>query len=329
MSLETLLAEWCWPGPRRSVGTPHQVHHSHRDAVDQLAALITKEKAPVYVSANPYNEDGGICAIDRLFFDVDNEKRVRDAYRDAVRLNHHLAEYYRAGDLTAFSGSKGYHVYVFLQQPVEGPEAELKPLYGDLQRMITAGVKYRTLDPQVIGDVKRLCRVSYSRHQKTGELCVPVTIGHVPEPYKLQQGFTATLRSHGLSPALVDLARRNLSKPKTRPRRPYTGPSKIRPRIEAVLEARSVRGPHHVMKLAAVAEMLTGGYAETQIVERFSKTDGFDERKTRYYVRHAARRGYRPFRCETITKNGGCLGPRCPIYKGPPTPSQEQGVAAR
>ena len=204
------LSEWASPGPRRSIGTPHQL--TFNNPATELTHLIEADRAPVYMSANPYNEKGEIHAIDRLFFDFDNEKRVRDAYCDAVQLNHHLAEYYNSGALTTYSGSKGYHIYVFLEQPVEGTEVELKALYGELQRMITAGDKYRTLDPAVIGDVKRLCRVPYSKHQKTGELCVPVTIDHVPEPYKLPQGFTEILRSHGLSTNLVELARRNLAR---------------------------------------------------------------------------------------------------------------------
>jgi len=315
MSLITFLSEWAHPG-RRSVGTPHQTIHD--DPAAELTKLIEADRAPVYMSANPYDEKGEICALDRLFFDFDSPNKVRAAYDDAAELNQHLAQYYDTGALTTYSGSKGYHVYVYLQQPVEGTEPELKPLYGELQRMITTGTKYRTLDPAVIGDVKRLARVPYSLHQKTGSQCVPVTIDHVPKPYKLIQGYSEILRSHGIKQAMVDLARRNLAKPKTKPRRAYNGPNKIRPCIEAILSTKSVHDGPHLMRVAAVAELLAEGYTEDQIVDRFSKMDGFDDRKTRYYVRHAARRGYRPHKCETIQKNGGCLGPECPSYKEAP-----------
>ena len=313
--LITFLSEWAYPG-RRSVGTPHQTIYD--DPAAELTNLIEGDIAPVYVSVNPYNEKGEICAIDRLFLDFDNPNKIRAAYDDAVQLNQHLAQFYGIGALTTFSGSKGYHVYIYVQDPIEGTEAELKPLYGELQRMITTGTKYQTLDSMVIGDVKRLCRVPFSRHQKTNAQCVPVTIDHIPKPYKLTQGYSEILRSHGIKQAMVDLARRNLAKPKTKPRRAYNGPNKLRPCIEATLAANSVHDPQHIMKVAAVAELLADGYTEDQIIDRFSKMDGFNESKTRYYVRHAARRGYKPHKCETITKNGGCLGPECPSYKEDP-----------
>lgn len=314
--LTTFLSEWAHPGPRRRVGTPNQTLHLNTAAY--LTKLIEQDHAPVFMSTNPYNKRGKIYAIDRLFFDFDKPGKVRLAYDDAVQLNQHLAQYYNVGALTTFSGSKGYHVHVFLEEPAEGSEAELKPLYGELQRMITTGTKYPTLDLSVIGDVKRLARVPYSKHQKTGELCVPVTIDYTPKPYKLDQGFSEALRRHGIKQGMVDLAQHNLAKPNPKIRRRYKDPNKIRPCIEATLAAKNIHDPKHIMKVAAVAELFANGNTESQIIDWFRKMGGFNERKTTYYVRHSIRRGYRPHNCETIQKNGGCLGPECPIYKEEP-----------
>ena len=311
--LFSLLSEWVLPGPRRSVGTPYQTIYN--DPAAQLTKLIEKGVSPVYMSVNPYSESGEICAVDRLFFDFDSEKRIRAAYDDAVQLNQDIAQYYNLGALTLYSGSKGYHVHVFLEEPVKGEEKELKGLYGELQRMITTGTKYPTLDLAVIGDIKRLARVPYSKHQKTGDLCAPVTIDHVPEYYKLNQGFSEILRRYGIKKGMVDLARRNLAKPKPKTRRRYKGPNKLRPCIEATLAAKSIHDPEQIMNLAAVAELLANGQTEDQIIDRFREMEGFSESKTRYFVRHSVCRGYKPHKCETIQKNRGCQGSECPIYK--------------
>lgn len=312
MSLLTFLSEWAYPGPLRSIGTPHQ--QLYRKPETELERLINSDVSPVYVSVNPYDEDGEITCVDRLFFDFDNPTRVRDAWLDAVKLNESLARHYEAGALTVFSGCKGYHCYIYLQIPYKGSEAQCKAVYAELQDMILKGETYRTLDRGVIGDVKRLCRVPYSKHQKTGELCVPVDLDL--KPYKLQQGFSRDLAEYGLSPKIVQRAHRNAFKPKPKiKQRNYTSNGKLRPCIEAVLSNGSVHDGPHLMRVAAIAEMLAEGYNEDQIIDRFSHLDGFDERKTTYYVRHAIRRGYRPFKCSTIQRYDACLGVKCSIYE--------------
>ena len=326
MSLEAFISEWCWPGPYRSVGTPHQSLYTHCEAVDRLAQLVNQGAAPVYVSANPYGEAGEIAAIDRLFFDFDSKSKVRLAWDEAQAFNEALARHYGVGAVTTFSGKKGYHVHVWLGEPVEGPPEHLAALYKQLRAMLTKGDTYTTLDPQA-ADVKRLTRLPYSKHQDTGQLCVPVDPDM--KPYTLAPGFSHVLRERGVSPELVRIAERRLCRPEPR-RREYRGPKgRIRPCMEAVLEARSVHDPAHTLKLAAVAELAAEGCSIEEILSRFAHMQGFDEGRTRYYIEHALRRGYRPFRCATIQQMGGCLGQACSLYRGPPRLGQAQEVTAR
>ncbi|MFH2109928.1 MAG: hypothetical protein ABIJ47_01570 [Candidatus Bathyarchaeota archaeon] len=325
MSLEAFLAEWCWPGPYRSVGTPYQTYYTHHEAVDRLAALINQGAAPVYMSTNPYSEDGEIALLDRLFFDFDSKEKIRYALDDTQAFSEALARYYGVGALTTFSGKKGYHVHVFLQEPVYGPPDHLAALYKAIRDLLVKGSTYRTLDPQA-ADATRLHRVPYSVHQGTGALCVPVD--RDLQPFTLHPGFSAVLREHGIGPELVRVAERQLHRPPATPRE-YRGPKgRLRPCMEAVFEASVHEGPH-LMRVAAVAELHAEGARIDEILSRFAGMQGFDEGKTRYYIEHALRRGYRPFKCATIQKLGGCLGSACRIYRGPPTPSQTQEVAVR
>jgi len=166
----------------------------------RLARLIEEGRAGVYVSVNPYNpESMEVWSIERLYFDFDCKDKVRLAFEECLDFCRMVVEYYRASPLVFFSGAKGYAVYVFLMEPVVGPEAELHDLYRELQEMMVAPNNYRWLDPQPMGDLKRVSRVPFSRHQKTGELCVPVDVSSgVPEPMALELGFTEDYRRFGL-----------------------------------------------------------------------------------------------------------------------------------
>jgi len=323
-SLETFLSEWCYPGPYRSVGTPEQTHYPQFEAIDELFRLINQGAAPVYVSVNPYNEAGEVELIDRLFFDFDCKEKVRYALDDALSFTNSLVKFYNISPLIIFSGKKGYHVYVWLEQPVEGPPNHLAALYKLLRDLLVKGRKYRTLDAQA-ADITRLTRVPYSKHQVTGALCVPVDPDL--EPYKLYPGFSETLRENGISSKIVQVAERQLYRPRPEPHMYRGQKGKPRPCIEAVLGAKSIHDPLHLMKVAAVAELHADGVGADEIITHFSKMDGFNEDRTRYFVEHSIKRGYKPFRCTTIQKLGGCL-PSCPRRRVPgPEPAGEDEEA--
>ena len=314
MSLEAFVAEWM-DGQPRSVGffnsklnevprRPTPCRYPY-----EVAREVEKGTPGVFLSVQPYTPDNEVAYLEKLFFDFDDKEKISRAWDAALSFAENLVKFYDASPLILFSGSKGYHVYVWLQQPYHADTPEkLKAVYGELMHMILEGISKQTFDPQVQGDIKRLSRVPYSRHQKTGDLCVPVTADL--EPYKLEPGFSEELRRHGLSSQVVEVAIGNLSKLKPRPK-PYRGPrGKLRPCIEHTLNLPSVHSSPHLMRVAAVAELYAEGYTEDQIVDRFRGMIEFDERRTRYFVEHGIKRGYKPFRCATIQKLGGCL-PSC------------------
>jgi len=154
---------------------------------DQMVADILKrvDSHNVYVSVcsfNEYNE----AWIDRLFFDFDagkkedfdvfsdeGRKTLEDVFNEAKRLALFLEERYEAKSLILFTGNRGFHVYIFtIPVLLKSPKETLKRL-GE---WIIKKLDLKYVDVKVIGDIRRVARAPYSKHQKTGLFCVPVTL---------------------------------------------------------------------------------------------------------------------------------------------------------
>lgn len=308
-------AEWFGKGPR-SLGTPEQ-----RLIYDpsELLPLFDQDQRPVWLSVNPYDSSGKIACIERLFFDFDNKEMLRLAWEDCYRFACNLWRFYRIKPFLVYSGKKGYHAYLFLRYPVgyELEDNHKKELYRELQSLLLGSEKYSTFDTAVYGDHKRIARVPFTKHQDTKNIVKPVDLNQfeaLPLP-----GFTQGLRHYGVSLNLVSHAAKNyneniisrLTNRKTS--RHYSGA--LRPCMEGLLRAKSIHDPEHKLKICLVAELASEGRTRDQIVDVFRGMDGFSESKTSEQVDHALRAGYRPFRCATIQRLGGCLKDSCRIYK--------------
>jgi len=66
----------------------------------------------------------------------------------------------------------------------------------------------------------------------------------------------------------------------------------------------------HLMRLAIAVEHLARGHSVEEVVALFKSQPDFNEVKSRYYVENALKKGYKPFKCETIQRLGFCL-PDC------------------
>lgn len=314
--LSEFLVEW-FGNEGRELGDPSR--HYTEDPKDLVEFTLTS-KGPVFMSTNYYKGPDQVSKLDRLFYDFDSPD-LDQAWRDAHDFAQRLKKFYNVTPLLTFSGRKGYHAHVFLQSPLgwELSQKHLKDLYNRLQLMLLGhSDRYETLDKAVLGDMKRLARVPYSLHEKSGEFCVPMDMKR--RPVTLTPGFKAVYREHGLPLQLVEKAVKQVndeifqrSRPKRRSPRQYEkGLIHIRPCIEASLNGVSL---DHKIRVAAVAELHAKGWGPHRIVQAFSSLSDFDQRKTEYFVKHAIRKGYSPFRCDTIQTLGGCLGSSCPIYR--------------
>ena len=107
---------------------------------------------------------------------------------------------------------------------------------------------------------------------------------------------------------------------------PLRHDGEIRPCFERALTLPLHKGEGHKMRLGIVAEHLRKGFSADQVVNLFSSQVDFNEKKTRYFVEDAAKKGYKPFKCKTIRELGFCLGDACFLHKKKRGERAETGI---
>jgi len=282
-----------------------------------------KKRLPAYMSVQPYQARNQIFGIEKLFFEFDCKEDLSRAWKDAKILAETLIQYYNVKPFIKFSGRKGFHVDAYLRNVVQFPTFQLefvKKVYRNLQQKILAGLKLETLDPEVIGDVKRLERIPFSTHEVTGKICMPVDLEGKPISVKSLDPY----REQGLDTKVLEIVCREVkerereeeAQARIRMRHSIKFDGKrIRPCISEALKKQLEGGGGHLMRLAVAVEFLNKGYSVDQVVSLFRSQRDFSERKTRYYVEDALKKHYKPFRCSTIKKLGYCLGDLCPFHR--------------
>lgn len=286
--------------------------------LDELLELKRKNETAglsVYLSVQPFLERDKMFSIERLFFEFDNEANPKLAVEEALTFAERVRYFYNAEPLICLSGFKGAHVHLWLKKAVEiGEHFDFaKDLYREAQETLLLGLKPKTIDVKILGDLKRLSRLPYSTHEKSGRLCQPINLNGEPlKPGEINLDFHV---EHGLSLELLEHSSKRLKEKmealKKASQKRGIKVSGIRPCIQEALNKPLHGGTGHLMRLAIACEHLAAGYSTEEIIGLFRNQDDFNERKTRYFIEHAQRSGYKPFKCEKIRELGYCLGERC------------------
>jgi len=290
----------------------------------EYVLLQKKKRLPAYMSAQPFSARDTPYGIEKLYFDFDCKKDPSKAWREASKFARILKENYNVEPFIKFSGRKGYHIDAFLTSTVIFPTWRIefvKQVYATLQRKILRGLKFETLDSQVIGDIKRLERVPYSFHQETGAICQPVDLNC--NPISINDIDLDFYRKNGLDTKILEIVCREVkekekwkeTRARIKAKIPVKFKKSIRPCIKEALKKPLEEKHGHLMRLAIAVEFLNKGYSVDQVVDLFRPQGDFDEKKTRYFVEDALKKHYKPFRCLKIRNLGFCLGDSCPIYK--------------
>lgn len=214
MNVEGFLREWFGLNGRE-IGRPERFYTDNPQSLFRLLEDNRQSLNPCYMSVQPYSSPDRPCAIERVFWDFDCEEDPFKAWKDAVCFADALKKFYNVEPLIIYSGCKGFHVYVFLKQAVDIRQTSLafaKQVYEELQKRLLEGLSLPTLDPQPIGDIKRLARVPFSFHEKTGSLCCPVSLErkpYMPESLDVYRTLDSTL----LSPIVKELQEKRKQPP--------------------------------------------------------------------------------------------------------------------
>jgi hypothetical protein len=274
-------------------------------AFEEYLMWCETNRAPAWISVQPFSERNSVSSVEKLFFDFDS-KDLNLAWKEANSLATILQDSYGAQPLVCFSGSKGYHVYVWLSEIECFDSTEsAKRFYQTAQELLLKGLSFETLDKQVLGDIKRLARVPYSIHEKSLNPCTPVNT----DRESLILNSITTFKEQGLKADFCRLCQSKIGQKTRRLIYRYNSArhGQIRPCVDASLFSDLTGAAGHSMRIAIAAEFLNKGLSIEQTAELFKDQTDYSFEKSLYYVRDLSARNYRPFKCTTIRKLGFCL----------------------
>ena len=289
----------------REVFNGDRIFLTSPEAFEEYLTWCKRNRAPAWMSVQPFSGRNSVSCVEKLFFDFDN-KDLNLAWKEANTLATALQDSYGAQPLVCFSGSKGYHVYVWLSPIQQFDTVEsAKRFYQTAQELLLKGLSFETLDKQVLGDIKRLARVPYTMHEKSQKTCTPITMDRT----ELAIDDLAGYRSHGLNGGFCKLCKSKIKQKAQRLTSRFTPQSHrgTRPCIDAALTADLSGVAGHSMRIAVAAEFLNRGFSAEQTADMFKSQSDYSTEKSLYYVRDLLARSYRPFKCATIRKLGFCL----------------------
>ena len=287
----------------REVGSPYRGFCPSSEEFLSFLKRNNVPNSPSFMSVQGYSDRNQPSVLERLFFDFDCKEDPEKAIAEAKDFAEKIGRFYGAKAFLVFSGSKGCHVYVWLHALEFLPKQAVlvKESYRHLQLKLLKGLRYETVDPQVIGDLARLSRVPYTLHDKSGRMCEPLAPVQDLEVYR-KNGLSDQLLRTTLQESRLAL---EAQEKKTKLTTPFRGAKGTRKQIRLLIE-KAQRGEQleHKERLAIVCELLATGKNDDEICQVFALQEDFgDGRITRYMVEHARRRGYRPFRLATLEAN--------------------------
>lgn len=320
-SKEDFWRSWFGFHAAREAGNPHRTVLKDPDSLISYVKQRRTRFEPCFLSVQPYRARNQVYGLEKLFFDFDSKEtppNLEKTWNETSHFVNTLQKFYDIASLTVFSGNRGFHVYIWFWQVVEfkpPQEALAKAVYKLIQEKLLKGLTYKTLDPEVLGDIKRLARLPYTIHQKSGLKCEPSSARG--QPMRILPTAIEGYRKNGIPEQFfrktVEEAKlqQKLKRVKQSRRRHLLKISNIRPCITEALQTELNDEYGHLMRLAIAVECLNNGYTVDQIVPLFKTQSDFNPEKTRAMVLHAEKKAYKPRKQETIRRYGFCHGEHC------------------
>jgi len=331
----------------RELGDPLQHYTDDPTEIFEWIEKCAKEKKPAFISVQPRSAHGVVYGLEKLFFDFDygrksdkfTERQIKkhwEKMENEVKI--FLAHLEKMGIIPlVVKTRKGYHVYIYFDRvyQIDNDENFWCKVYGVLYERFIRGNRheYVYVDKTSKEDIKRLCRIPTSIHQKTGEPC-PVldtklrkTKFRSIEYYKMY-GLKRDDLIDAVNFVRCEEEKRKKSIEELRQQKDerwervhgFTGD--IRPCFRKRMEAGEMC---HQQRLALLIEAYYAGYrTREEMIELFKCFNDFNEKKTREQVdwffenkveEAKERCDTKPYRCDTIQEKGWCLKSECGIYR--------------
>ena len=345
----------------RDLGDPKQFFTDNPTDIIQFVKDCTEQKKPAFISVNPRLNHEKVSGIEKVFFDFDYGSK-KDVLSDE-EINQRKIEL--MNEVSGFINwlkskniiplvvktRKGFHVHVYLQNILSLQHYDLdlyKEMYELLQlhllkkfkRVGTYHMKY--FDTQVLGDVKRICRIPLSIHEKSDEECIlvkDISDGKIIRdkvrglsqylPYRDTKWVYPVAkkileRKHRkLKEKLERIEEQRLkNKDKWEIKHGFIG--KIRPCFQKQMDSGEM-GHHQRTALAIEAYFAGYNTPEKMIIlyKCFNDWDGDQPRsecrdQVDWFFRMVVPKiasGLRPYTCESLQKYNWCIHDECPLWK--------------
>jgi len=337
----------------RAMGNPFQkIVHTQKEINEFIES--NNGNNPVFTSHNSYptfqNNEPYQVNINKLFIDLDS-KKPENALIDARKLDQFCIDN-NIPNYSAFSGAKGFHIYILLRPQTYIISQYLKDATKSIHIWLKNNLSLRTLD-LTAAEPKRLCRVWYTKHsilnKKTGKqtqndnYCYPLTreqlhtwnIKTIIERSKRPQIIAPTRFSNTTSYITIDefitkfdintktiLDNQSINFISSiMPYKPVTDEfiTKILPRPCIHSQIVHNNNPPHSIRFAAVIQLKQLGYDRKWIFDFFQARnymDSHNKSTCAYQINHIFDHTpvYKHPTCATLIKDGLCIGQKCKKY---------------
>ena len=336
----------------RELGDPNQWFTDNPMDIFSHVEKCTREKKPAFISVQPRTAHEVVYGLEKIFYDFDygkksdvlterqiKKRRAEMEIEVKIFLNH-LSE---MGIVAlVVKTRKGYHVYIYFDRVYEiDNDIEFwRGVYTALHKRFIKGKrhKYNYVDTTSKADIKRLCRIPMSIHQKDGSECIVLDMKLKPTKLRSIEYFKMYgLKRQDLIKAVewvrVDLERRKKEAEKRKVERKENWETKhgftgeVRPCFKVRMDAGEMC---HQQRLALLIEAF---YSKSEcktregMIELFRCFNDFDGDRSKSTCRtqvnwffdhkvdeNKQRSKTKPYKCETIEEFGWCLFNDCPIY---------------
>lgn len=324
----------------RYVGNPLQNYVATAKQFAEFIQLNAGDR-PCFTSHNAY-PDSNVVKHRYLPFDFDNEEKPENALHDALKFRDWCEDH----DLSwriAFSGKKGFHGYISFRPSLIRVNPALKDRYSGFQNKVISEASLRTADQRIVGDDRRMMRIVNTPHQDTGLYCVEVPEDILEEgDINLIKDYAKAGRPPPKDPEPEESFSDAIRRLEVKDYRPsmqdatdfdtveYHGDTtpefvkEVLPR-PCIHNDLMTQNPKHKVRFEACSQLTNVGYDLGFILKFFDdvaeKAKWVDRhnRGERYYqVKHIHSKGegyYQNHSCETLRKEGLCVGPQCSIFE--------------
>ena len=324
--VKDFLKEW-FNGGNRQLGIKRDIHTDDFNVIMRYIKQCVLKGEPAFHSIQAQR------TITKIFWEFDfdtkfegvkyNSPELIPVWDEAMRLVKRLKKA-GATPLITYSGNRGYHVWVYIEDKIGTFTAKTENVGRTLYKALVYQFlgdrdTYKYFD-RVPTNVNTMARIPFSYHQKTGNQVIPLDENRNPYYPKVSDikdnALPVEFAKTKLPGIIREIARLNALREsmKDKPK----GESKVRP---YVLEAMYDPKATHNTRLAFVMDAIYADYSDEDIHKIFEETvEHYDYDKTQYnidYQRRRAEEGMRPTTNKTLSEWGIKIPKRRDLSKLP------------